>query len=75
MRWSRRRSSEEEGNGMGITLQSIWDGVVGKTTRGSYIGELVSFLQWVSIEKRKWLTMYGRQTVSRVVDRREGKRI
>ena len=56
-------------------MQSIWDGIVGKTTRGSYIGELVSFLQWVGIEERKWLTAYGWQTVSRVVDRCEGKRI
>ena len=68
-------SSSNEDNGNGITLQSIRDGVVGASMRGSYIGELVTFLSWVASEKREWLTAYGRRVVSRVVDRREGERI
>ena len=59
-----------------ITLQSIRDGIIGKSTRGGYIGEIMHFLEWV-VEHRanEWLSGFGSIVVVNLYDVRDGEGI
>ena len=54
-------------------MDSVRDGVVGKGTLDSYIGDIVSFLAWVKQNESDWLTNYGERRISQILRTREGE--
>ena len=74
--WSLRElQADDEGISNGITLDSVRDGVVGRGTLGSYIGDIVSFLLWLKNNEVAWLTEYGISRLRNVVRQRVGERV
>ena len=66
--WSLRElQADDEGISNGITLDSVRDGVVGRGTLGSYIGDIVAFLLWLKNNETAWLTNYEISRLRNVV--------
>ena len=54
-------------------MQSIRDGVVGKSTRRGYLGDIIYFLGWVVEHREDWLSGFGSVVVVYLFAMRNGE--